>query len=930
MKLSIRFGTRSPTSLLRFFFAIFIATFLCGAHFAAEPSILILVDGPVLKLNYTLTKTNGAFAILHSLTLSELLSSGGIVASGDAANGLTGSIELSKQGIDSSGFYVLIEYPEAIATDFESAISDDAADLAENFIYYAPDLPEPLLASSPMIFNIFITDGYFNSQTVDGKLELSLIDSQGIPVSIPYSLNPRNINVHQGFAPINVTIGANLELTNVFLAATFISASQIQSAPPVEHIQTFHSLSLNPSRKKISRIKKSKLKIMLQRYQSSESIWKHPLKKQVGWAGTFGEWRKRDNGIDLHYGIDMPAEVGAVVYASKSGIVSHTGLVKSDRDALGAYLIVWHGDGTASRYVHVDPFTPVPLSDISDKLIVKAGDPIAKVADIDEAGPHLHFEILDGLPQEYDETIGQSLVKTAHPADTSRFVFDPPLISGSADSPPGFDRADPEIRWVGFNKTSPAQTPVLSLTFPYKYVVLQVLDEEGGYKLTPASVTFLADPAGLSPSVPLQLLFNTGSSIQGFFSSVKPGYAHEAQNAPRENRYRIWFPWDTQIYKSKPTGPRGFQVEAVDAAHHSNEPFHPVFGPEFITHPVSLAMPSVGSKSFPFKVKASFGPLPNEAEADVLDRFTFELVASPDTDWKAELDPPLSGNDDPRTTVLAHGENKNIQVKLSSLKANPGKGTLNLIARSTAFPGIAHSIETAIEPTTLVVNIRPPQDSNGIYRFSMQLGNDAPLAGEAGPRYRLKLTSGFWCQNQVNGEIDQIDPSVLLTNPLTISNQSDAFFDFSLDVTNLTSSHKVEVLDRTGVALLAEMVIPSVFVFDDYANNANFAIQIDGKSYGTFEQKGSTGKIIDISSWKLGEAHTVQLNLLFATGFRGAVICTWVPPWIKITKVKSFRDDGTIVENPTCCASGCLDFQTVGQDNLRSTNGIIEYTFSGP
>lgn len=85
-----------------------------------------------------------------------------------------------------------------------------------------------------------------------------------------------------------------------------------------------------------------------------------------------------------HKGIDISADVGKPIFASRAGTVTEAGYDK----AYGYYVMVDHGDGFKTRYAHCS------------SLCVKSGDKvsqgqqIAKIGNTGRStGPHLHFEI---------------------------------------------------------------------------------------------------------------------------------------------------------------------------------------------------------------------------------------------------------------------------------------------------------------------------------------------------------------------------------------------------------------------------------------------------------------------------------------------------------------------------------------------------------
>ncbi len=124
--------------------------------------------------------------------------------------------------------------------------------------------------------------------------------------------------------------------------------------------------------------------------RSGESfIW--PLRGRI--TSPFGVFRRF---LGRHIGLDIAAPTGTPIHASRSGEVALAGW----RAFYGLMVLVYHGNGVATRYAH--------LSRISVKVgeLVDQGQVIGLVGSTGfSTGPHLHFEIIiDGVhvnPQKY-------------------------------------------------------------------------------------------------------------------------------------------------------------------------------------------------------------------------------------------------------------------------------------------------------------------------------------------------------------------------------------------------------------------------------------------------------------------------------------------------------------------------------------------------
>ena len=120
---------------------------------------------------------------------------------------------------------------------------------------------------------------------------------------------------------------------------------------------------------------------------SDEYIWPSDAPRGSGFGKRFHPilriWRN-------HNGLDFSASWGSPVWAAHTGIVT---AARFDR-GFGNYVVLQHGDGTASIYAHMS------------SLRVRKGDPVYVGEQIGRVGstglstgPHLHFEIRkNGVP----------------------------------------------------------------------------------------------------------------------------------------------------------------------------------------------------------------------------------------------------------------------------------------------------------------------------------------------------------------------------------------------------------------------------------------------------------------------------------------------------------------------------------------------------
>ncbi|WP_339426929.1 M23 family metallopeptidase, partial [Pseudomonas proteolytica] len=93
-----------------------------------------------------------------------------------------------------------------------------------------------------------------------------------------------------------------------------------------------------------------------------------------------------------HRGVDIAAAPGTAIRAPASGRV-----VKNDFQEGGAgnYLVLQHGDGSQSKYFHMQDRSALPVG-----REIEAGSILGRVGSTGRStGPHLHYELWkDGKP----------------------------------------------------------------------------------------------------------------------------------------------------------------------------------------------------------------------------------------------------------------------------------------------------------------------------------------------------------------------------------------------------------------------------------------------------------------------------------------------------------------------------------------------------
>ncbi len=129
-----------------------------------------------------------------------------------------------------------------------------------------------------------------------------------------------------------------------------------------------------------------------------------PLSGDLAVTSPFGERLHPISGQQrMHYGIDLRAQTGDVVFAAAEGTVSAIGFNYNPTTGkgYGRYIVILHSDGSKTKYAHLEERSTDHLR-IGDSI--SRGDVIGKADTTGGAtGPHLHFEYDIGTSSD-DET----------------------------------------------------------------------------------------------------------------------------------------------------------------------------------------------------------------------------------------------------------------------------------------------------------------------------------------------------------------------------------------------------------------------------------------------------------------------------------------------------------------------------------------------
>jgi murein DD-endopeptidase MepM/ murein hydrolase activator NlpD len=109
-----------------------------------------------------------------------------------------------------------------------------------------------------------------------------------------------------------------------------------------------------------------------------------------------------------HTGDDMHARMGESVGAAGDGVVVCARMVPG----YGNLVVIYHGAGRASGYAHLSQIS------VRERQVLRAGQQVGEVGATGHAtGPHLHFEVRDGLNPQIPGLKGNGA-----PLDPGRFL----------------------------------------------------------------------------------------------------------------------------------------------------------------------------------------------------------------------------------------------------------------------------------------------------------------------------------------------------------------------------------------------------------------------------------------------------------------------------------------------------------------------------
>lgn len=223
---------------------------------------------------------------------------------------------------------------------------------------------------------------YINYQVQSGDTLYSISKGFGIPIPVILDWNP-------DISPSSLKVGQKLKIP--FVPGVMykpVKTLTLSDLAKIFFIDPEEILAINPSiGSKVTAGKEVFVplgKVNTSFTQLADYIW--PAYGRI--SSEFG-WRIHPiyNKTMFHTGIDITADTGNPVFASRSGVVKFAGW----KSGYGNLIIIDHGSGIETYYAHLSKIN------VFVGLRVEKGDLIGRVGSTGTStGPHVHFEVRTG------------------------------------------------------------------------------------------------------------------------------------------------------------------------------------------------------------------------------------------------------------------------------------------------------------------------------------------------------------------------------------------------------------------------------------------------------------------------------------------------------------------------------------------------------
>jgi formylglycine-generating enzyme required for sulfatase activity len=401
----------------------------------------------------------------------------------------------------------------------------------------------------PIVF--IVTDPTGQPVLLTGTATLMVVSASDGSSHPDATVTPPTGQMTNGFLQMQITVNAVSSLAGYTLALSIIPMPQGAIRPKgltPTFLQVAFDLGPVPLTPQQISYYTQQLAHLRTANTDNGNTWNNPLNGGYGRvSGSFGEWRG-DNNTRCHHGLDLPTPAASTVLASRSGVVSAKNVVSG----IGAYVVIDHGNGWFSRYLHLD----------QNHILVHKGQAIVRGTPLANQlysppgwGVHLHFEVRYDSQNIPRWDIGEPGV-----------AQDPVLTPGIFAVPPA--TALPQIDIFGLTGQAPRET-VFQKAAPSGdgsspvYLFAKTSDRESGNNPGPRSVSFWPEGAAL----PQTIMPSNDTVLTTLYAPLSGTDANEgfalydirANNKAKPSDYfRYWFRWDTSAYATNRVGPRSF------------------------------------------------------------------------------------------------------------------------------------------------------------------------------------------------------------------------------------------------------------------------------------------------------------------------------------------------------------------------------------
>ena len=373
---------------------------LCGSHAQTPFTNLQLRLEPrtnALDLVVAGDAAAGAFFIYQANTLESLLANPVVAVETNTplTNGLRFSLP-APGGSPGQAFFTAAHWPGRTVEEFgEPENYPDIPPPA--MVLFTSGAPAPLTSGQTFTVDFFIADPAGQLLDVSGPVAVLIFRESDGALHPDAKVSPPTGDLTNGHLRLEITLTAAPPLAGYALGlgpadASLLGKALKASSALNDFLRTAFNLGPAPLPTPTA---EALLQTLEQRRTDNADAgpsWSYPL-AGIGHpvSGTFGEWRGKDNN-NVHRGVDLAAGAASTVVASRGGVVSHRGTIAG----MGDYLVLDHGGGWFSRYLHLDS---AHISVIVGQAVARGATLATWLYAVATWPQHLHFEIRRGANQ---------------------------------------------------------------------------------------------------------------------------------------------------------------------------------------------------------------------------------------------------------------------------------------------------------------------------------------------------------------------------------------------------------------------------------------------------------------------------------------------------------------------------------------------------